>query len=135
MTKVKPLPPPVETLLVYAAYGMTAEQRRLSFAGKPRLLERTEWAPMLARILEGMDGLARLSALAETGMRAWGVHASLLVCVKPAFASAGMREHLAELLPPSLVETPTAPGARNDPANTSSPNKPRSVPTARPCTP
>ncbi len=91
-------PPPVTTLMIYAAYGLADQRGRTASSGKPRLLPREDWAPALAALLKGPDGLAALTALAQRGMEAWDVDSSITDCVAPAFATDGFAARMAAAL-------------------------------------
>jgi hypothetical protein len=91
-------PPPVTTLMIYAAYGLADQRGRTAASGKPRLLPREDWAPALAALLKGPDGLAALTALAQRGMEAWDVDSSITDCVAPAFATDGFAARMAAAL-------------------------------------
>lgn len=91
-------PPPVTTLMIYAAYGLADQRGRTAPSGRPRLLPREDWAPALAALLKGPDGLAALTALAQRGMEAWDVDSSITDCVAPAFATDGFAARMAAAL-------------------------------------
>ena len=91
-------PPPVTTLMIYAAYGLADQRGRTAPSGRPRLLPREDWAPALAALLKGPDGLAALTALAKRGMDAWDVDSSITDCVAPAFATDGFAARMAAAL-------------------------------------
>jgi len=148
-------PPPVETLLSYAAYGFAAHRGNFSPAGRPRTPPAREWLPEFAAMLAAPGGMARLERLTLIGMQSWGVDPSISDVLPAAFATPGLRDRLAALYPgpspilpaalmavapeapmPELVQAPTrapvlvaltAPTAANDPpaAATSSPAAPR----------
>jgi hypothetical protein len=92
------LPPPVHILLAYAADGWAAENWQLNPSGRPRHPEAAQWLPVARSLLTKPDGLDRLRGLALAGMAAWGVHASIMDCVVPAFAAPDFAVRLARHL-------------------------------------
>jgi hypothetical protein len=79
------LPPPAETILLYAADGLSKERGFLSRSGRPRTPERAVWVPLFRDLLQSSAGLESLERLAETGMRAWNVPDSMILCLNGAF--------------------------------------------------
>lgn len=79
------LPPPVATILLYAADGLAAEEGRLSRSGRPRTPERALWVPLFRKLIETAEGFATLRAFAYAGMQAWGCSSILLECLDAAF--------------------------------------------------
>ena len=65
------LPPPVGTILLYAADGISSWRRHLNPRGKPRTPKRSDWVSTFRLLVDSDEGLLTLHALAEAGMRAW----------------------------------------------------------------
>jgi hypothetical protein len=85
------LPPPVATILLYAADGLSVWNRRFTVSGRPRTPERAGWAPMFRLLIESHEGVRTLKTLAETGMRGWGCPDVYLDCLDAAFRDIGFR--------------------------------------------
>lgn len=85
------LPPPVATILLYAADGLAVRLRRFSPSGRPRTPERIEWVPMFRELANSADGIEALKSLAVVGMQAWDCSALLLYCLDSAFRDLGFR--------------------------------------------
>jgi len=134
------LPPPVATILLYAADGLSVRMGRFSPSGRPRTPERIEWAAHFRKLVESAEGLEALKSLAAEGMEAWGCSAIALWCLNGAFRDITFRaraiavlEELADtarerfsLSSPSVY--PAAPSRRPRPENGS----PRSPSPSRP---
>jgi hypothetical protein len=83
--RVVALPPPAETILLYAADGLSMRQGHLSPAGRPKPLKRSSWVPLFYRLIKSPRGLRMLHALAESGMRAWDCSNDMLDSLDGAF--------------------------------------------------
>jgi len=81
----KLLPPPVETILIYAAYGFAQRNKLIAPSGKPRLPEREIWAVFFSKLAETERGIAQIKSYAYTGMNAWNVPNSISSCLEDAF--------------------------------------------------
>ena len=81
----KILPPPVGTILLFAADGLSVRKREFSSSGKPRPPERNVWVPKLWQYLESPEGLRTLKELAEAGIRGGNYPDVYLECVDAAF--------------------------------------------------
>lgn len=111
---------------------------RTAPSGRPRLLPREDWAPALAALLKGPDGLAALTALAQRGMDAWDVDSSIADCVAPAFATDGFAARMAAALGepgpddgngharPNIAALP-APAPARTPMPTPAPEQPKQL--------
>ena len=80
------LPPPVETILIYAAYGWADLNGFQAASGRPRLPERAVWLPLFHAIAASKNGFGTLKRYAERGCAAWRVPASIAACLEDAFA-------------------------------------------------
>lgn len=81
----KLLPPPVETILIYAAYGFAKRNKMIAPSGKPKLPERKVWAAFFFKLAETERGIAQIKSYAYTGMNAWNVPNSISSCLEAAF--------------------------------------------------
>lgn len=132
--------PPVGTILLYAADGLSIWNRRFSLSGRPRTPERAVWVPMFRQLTDSHEGLRTLKALAETGMRGWGCPDVYLDCLDVALRDIGFRARaiavLAELADTArerftLPEAPRHPPAADNRPRPESP-KPGSPAPSRP---
>ncbi|TWB21107.1 hypothetical protein [Nitrospirillum bahiense] len=80
------LSPPVETILIYAAYGWADLNGFKSASGRPRLPERAIWLPLFHRLAAAKNGLSALKRYAKRGCAAWRVPVSIAACLDDAFA-------------------------------------------------
>jgi hypothetical protein len=78
------LPPPVSTILLYAADGLSSFRRHLSSTGRPRPPSRSDWIPKFYLLMQTDMGLLILRVLAEEGMRAWNCPPIMLECLDAA---------------------------------------------------
>lgn len=81
----KLLPPPVETILIYAAYGFAKRNKMIAPSGKPKLPEREIWAVFFSKLAETERGIAQIKSYAYTGLNAWNVPNSISSCLEGAF--------------------------------------------------
>lgn len=81
----KLLPPPVETILIYAAYGFAKRNKMIAPSSKPRLPEREIWAAFFSKLAETERGIAQIKGYAYTGLNAWNVPNSISSCLEDAF--------------------------------------------------
>lgn len=79
------LPPPVGTILLYAADGLSSRRNDLTPAGKPRTPSRSHWVPMFRQLVDSDEGLLTLHDLADAGMRAWLCPSTIVTCLDDAF--------------------------------------------------
>lgn len=134
------LPPPYETILIYAAYGWAKANGFKNTMGRPRLPERDVWVPLFYGLAATDDGLREIQVHAEAGAAAWNLPPSIAAVIPSAFAGRVARltfrtelRRLAEtatvkvpLLDEEADFTPTpprAPAAR--PTSTSQPGSPQ----------
>lgn len=135
------LPPPVETILIYAAYGFAKRNKLIAPSGKPRLPEREIWAVFFSKLAEAERGIAQIKSYAYTGMNAWNVPNSISSCLEDAFkwrsiqpAIKATLKHMLEFVKvPQEPEEPTHIGAKADRQPRSTPHqKPKQVPASAP---
>ena len=79
------LPPPVATILLFAADGLSSWKGSLSAAERPKAPSCLLWVPMFREFVESDEGLRILHALATAGMRAWRCPPSVIQSVDAAF--------------------------------------------------
>ncbi|MEA1675485.1 hypothetical protein [Nitrospirillum sp. BR 11163] len=131
------LPPPVETILIYAAYGWADLNGFKAASGRPRLPERAIWLPLFHRLAAAKNGLSALKRYAKRGCAAWRVPVSIASCLDDAFADRQFAallqiefEHLAATASPPMrlvhwpkaaPATPPTPTLPRPPAATSGP--------------
>jgi hypothetical protein len=85
------LPPPVETILFYAAWGLSFHKKRLAPSGRPLLGERIAWVPEFYERANSPEGLKELKALAQDGLRAWGLCKDTIEALDGAFGDGTFR--------------------------------------------
>lgn len=79
------MPPPLGTVLLYAADGLSVGNRGFSRSRRPRTPERAVWVPVFRQLVESPDGIQMLRGLAEAGLRAWGSPSDYYLCLDAAF--------------------------------------------------
>lgn len=92
------LPPPVETILIYAAYGWAAANGFKARSGRPKLPERDVWLPLFAALAEHDTGKRELARYARLGLAAWNVPFSIAGCLGAAFADPRFDDLLPEVI-------------------------------------
>ena len=85
------MPPPLGTVLLYAADGLSVWNRDLSRSRRPRTPERAVWVPMFRQLTESVEGLRTLKALAKTGMRGRNCPEVYFECLDAAFRDVSFR--------------------------------------------
>lgn len=80
------LPPPYETILIYAAYGWASANGFRNAAGRPRLPERDMWVPLFYNLAATGEGLRQIEAHAEAGAAMWKLPPSIAAIIPDAFA-------------------------------------------------
>jgi len=79
------LPPPVETILLFAADGLSMRDKLFAPSGRPRTPERGQWVPLFRLLVESKEGRRTLLQLAQDGIRGWGLSRHMLDCSAAAF--------------------------------------------------
>lgn len=132
------LPPPVETILIYAAYGWAALNGYAAASGRPRLPERRIWVPLLHRLSLSPDGIAEIHDLARKGLECWGVAPSIRACLGDAFANERFEtllseaiRHLADTAEPPLRLRPVSDFIPSKAPGADVPQHPRPSPSIR----
>ncbi len=92
------LPPPAETILMYAAWGWAFEQGYLSRSARPKLPERTLWVPLFYDLTKIETGMSHLKELAVAGCIAWSISPSTRACLDDAFRDPRITDLLTESL-------------------------------------
>lgn len=120
------LPPPAETILLYAADGLSVWKKNFSPSGNPRTPERTVWVPMFNELVKSPEGLRTLHKLAEIGMKAWQCPPATVDCLKDAFHDITLRGLFIvnlQRLADTSRERITLPPLPNPPSPSSPPKK------------
>jgi hypothetical protein len=114
------LPPPVGTILLYAADGLSVRNGNLNAAGRPRTPKRSIWVPMFRNLIDTDEGLGTLYSLAEDGMRAWACSPDQVNSLNDAFMDITFRALSIAALE-HLVATAHEPVVMQEPSKKSAP--------------
>ena len=85
------LPPPLGTLLWFAANGLSISSDGPIRSRKPSTPELPLWVPTFREYVESPSGLQKLKLLTEAGMRAKNAPPDYFLCLEAAFRYPGFR--------------------------------------------